>query len=162
VSSTVRSWSPILYSHFHVPTGSTLPPCAPARPHSPPSINVAERITFMIASKEMAGEKLTHADRPPPADRNTDVSSHSNDSRDRATGGLSASASRAPTMKPLVWILSFRRVIMLLRGAHWRTSRQWHVSRSSRVTKHSRDGAAVSAGRISNRSAIKVPPSASG
>src|SRR5215468_9763469 len=42
---------PISYSQFHVPTGSALSPCAPARLVSP-STNVAERIAFMIASKE--------------------------------------------------------------------------------------------------------------
>src|SRR5262249_35991546 len=64
----VRFWSPILYSHFHVPTGSALPPCAPARPQSP-STNVAERIAFMIASKKwkkMAGGKLSDANRVHP------------------------------------------------------------------------------------------------
>src|SRR3954469_3198680 len=50
----VRFWSPISYSHFHVPTGSAFSPCAVARPQSP-STNAAERIVFMLASREWRG-----------------------------------------------------------------------------------------------------------
>src|SRR6516225_472274 len=48
VKVDVRFCPPILYSHFHVPTGSTLS-AAPARPQTP-STNAIERIAFMIAS----------------------------------------------------------------------------------------------------------------
>ena len=51
VRSDVRFWSPISYSHFHVPTGSAFSPCAPASPQNP-STNAAERIVFMVASKK--------------------------------------------------------------------------------------------------------------
>ena len=51
VSVEVRFWSPMEYSHFHVPTGSAFSPCAPARPPSPIT-NAAERIAFMFASKK--------------------------------------------------------------------------------------------------------------
>src|SRR6188474_504023 len=51
VSSDVRCWSPILYSHFQVPTGSAFSPCATARPQNP-STNT-ERIVFMFASRKL-------------------------------------------------------------------------------------------------------------
>src|SRR6187549_3852062 len=52
VSSDVRCWSPILYSHFQVPTGSAFSPCATARPQNP-STNTTERIVFMFASRKL-------------------------------------------------------------------------------------------------------------
>src|SRR6185436_19990685 len=52
VSSDVRCWSPILYSHFQVPTGSAFSPCANAKPQSP-STNATERIVFMFASGKL-------------------------------------------------------------------------------------------------------------
>src|SRR4051812_27466419 len=51
VKVEVRFCLPISYSHFHVPTGSTLS-AARARPQSP-STNAIERIAFMIAFREM-------------------------------------------------------------------------------------------------------------
>src|SRR6185436_10745053 len=53
VSSDVRCWSPILYSHFQVPTGSAFSPCATARPQNP-STNANERIVFMFASRNLS------------------------------------------------------------------------------------------------------------
>src|SRR5260221_6886890 len=54
VKVDVRFWSPISYSHFHVPTGTTLS-AAPARPQTP-SANAIERIAFMIASEKWGKE----------------------------------------------------------------------------------------------------------
>jgi hypothetical protein len=51
VRSAVRFWSPIEYSHFHVPTGSAFSPCAPVSPNNP-NISAAERIVFIVASKK--------------------------------------------------------------------------------------------------------------
>src|SRR5438128_6656377 len=76
VSVDVRFWSPILYSHFHVPTGSAFSPCAPARPQSP-STNAAEKIVFMFAPRSGEWEAVRRG--PPPA---ADY-----DSRDAATTG---------------------------------------------------------------------------
>src|SRR5438445_6450326 len=45
VSVEVRFWPPISYSHFHVPTGSAVSPCAPARPQSP-STHAAEKLVL--------------------------------------------------------------------------------------------------------------------
>src|SRR5580765_2302867 len=56
VSSDVRCWSPILYSHFQVPTGSAFSPCATARPQNP-STNATERIVFMFASKKLSDKE---------------------------------------------------------------------------------------------------------
>src|SRR6185295_12560402 len=56
VSSDVRCWSPILYSHFQVPTGSAFSPCATARPQNP-STNATERIVFMSASKKLSDKE---------------------------------------------------------------------------------------------------------
>src|SRR5215813_1444646 len=47
VSSDVRCWSPILYSHFQVPTGSAFSPCATARPQKT-STDTTQRIVFMF------------------------------------------------------------------------------------------------------------------
>src|SRR6185436_19687855 len=57
VSVDVRCWSPILYSHFHVPIGSDFSPCAPARPQNA-SANAIGRIDFMFASRKFFGEKM--------------------------------------------------------------------------------------------------------
>src|SRR5439155_26094835 len=80
VSVDIRFWSPIEYSHFHVPTGSTLS-AAPARPQNP-STNAAERIVFMFASKKLrAGRRPTRT-----------ASSRCCDSRDAATTGQQGAA----------------------------------------------------------------------
>src|SRR5215475_790329 len=62
----VRCCSPILYSHFHVPTGSAFSPCALARPQNT-STNAAERIVFIFALQKVAGGKLSAADCLQPA-----------------------------------------------------------------------------------------------
>src|SRR5262249_4192590 len=64
VISSVRIWSPILYSHFHVPPGSALAPCAPPSPQSP-STNVAERTPLRVASKKWGGEAVRHGPASP-------------------------------------------------------------------------------------------------
>src|SRR5581483_4754967 len=65
VKVDVRCCPPISYSHFHVPTGSTLS-AAPARPQSP-SANAIERIAFIIASEnEMGKGSGLNADRHQP------------------------------------------------------------------------------------------------
>src|SRR5215467_15821738 len=52
VSSDVRCWSPILYSHFQVPTGSDFSPCATAKPQKT-STDTTERIVFLFASRKL-------------------------------------------------------------------------------------------------------------
>src|SRR5213594_3342452 len=57
VSVEVRFWSPILYSHFHVPIGSAFSPCAPARRQNAIT-NDIERSNFMFVSRKFFGERM--------------------------------------------------------------------------------------------------------
>src|SRR5262249_46545382 len=60
VSSAVRFWSPILYSHFHVPTGSAL--SAAFAKLLTPSTNAIERIAFMNCLRKVGkGRNPTQA-----------------------------------------------------------------------------------------------------
>src|ERR1041384_6402337 len=64
VRVAVRFCPPISYSHFHIPTGSTLS-AAPARPQTQ-STNAIERIAFMIASEKWGkGSGLTQGANSP-------------------------------------------------------------------------------------------------
>src|SRR5262249_13079531 len=60
----VRFCAPLSYSHFHVPTGSTLS-AAPARPQIPRT-NASERTAFIIASQTRATGTGRHAHLHPP------------------------------------------------------------------------------------------------
>src|SRR5687767_10799727 len=89
VSSAVRLVSPILYSHFHVPTGSALS-AALARPQNP-STNAIERTAFMIASEKWGREAVERG--PPPA--------ADSESMDAATAGQATVIStRSAIRKP--------------------------------------------------------------
>ena len=65
VSVDVRFWSPISYSHFHVPTGSAFSPCATARPQMPEYQRRRED-RFHVCLQEVAGGEPSDADRLQP------------------------------------------------------------------------------------------------